>query len=239
MKNRGIQLGRNEPCPCGSGKRYMDCCLNTKYLMNYNYEGKAVMVDKNSNLENLKKILNFNRSLTKLKESKDTLSIDHGLNSLGKTYGILDKGIKDIIKFTPCKKGCSYCCHAKFEITKIEAEHIKRYIENYMDDNIIAKLKNNFNNSDSNQCVFLTDMGECIVYKARPVKCRTHFVFSNPKGCKADTSDKPLIYTDAILSLVENTVEKISGLITKDINEPATQPMMYWFMDDFKMNNTE
>lgn len=26
--NRGIKIGRNEPCPCGSGKKYKKCCLN-------------------------------------------------------------------------------------------------------------------------------------------------------------------------------------------------------------------
>ena len=23
------KIGRNDPCPCGSGKKYKDCCLNT------------------------------------------------------------------------------------------------------------------------------------------------------------------------------------------------------------------
>ncbi|MGB5834935.1 MAG: DUF1186 domain-containing protein [Thiohalocapsa sp.] len=25
---RGIKVGRNDPCPCGSGKKYKKCCLN-------------------------------------------------------------------------------------------------------------------------------------------------------------------------------------------------------------------
>jgi len=24
-----MKLGRNEPCPCGSGKKYKNCCLST------------------------------------------------------------------------------------------------------------------------------------------------------------------------------------------------------------------
>ena len=24
----GIEIGRNDPCPCGSGKKYKKCCLN-------------------------------------------------------------------------------------------------------------------------------------------------------------------------------------------------------------------
>ena len=26
--NKKIKVGRNEPCPCGSGKKYKKCCLN-------------------------------------------------------------------------------------------------------------------------------------------------------------------------------------------------------------------
>ncbi|MFZ4703348.1 MAG: SEC-C metal-binding domain-containing protein [Candidatus Methylumidiphilus sp.] len=24
---RGTKIGRNEPCPCGSGKKYKKCCM--------------------------------------------------------------------------------------------------------------------------------------------------------------------------------------------------------------------
>ena len=27
LKNPGSKLGRNEPCPCGSGKKYKKCCM--------------------------------------------------------------------------------------------------------------------------------------------------------------------------------------------------------------------
>ena len=26
IKNQGPQVGRNDPCPCGSGKKYKNCC---------------------------------------------------------------------------------------------------------------------------------------------------------------------------------------------------------------------
>jgi methionyl aminopeptidase len=28
LKNESIKIGRNEPCPCGSGKKYKKCCMN-------------------------------------------------------------------------------------------------------------------------------------------------------------------------------------------------------------------
>jgi len=30
LKNDAIKVGRNDPCPCGSGKKYKRCCLNSK-----------------------------------------------------------------------------------------------------------------------------------------------------------------------------------------------------------------
>jgi SEC-C motif len=27
-RDRQMKLGRNDPCPCGSGKKYNHCCLN-------------------------------------------------------------------------------------------------------------------------------------------------------------------------------------------------------------------
>ena len=32
------KTGRNEPCPCGSNKKYKHCCLATKRYENYIYE---------------------------------------------------------------------------------------------------------------------------------------------------------------------------------------------------------
>ena len=26
------KIGRNDPCPCGSGKKYKKCCLNRQYV---------------------------------------------------------------------------------------------------------------------------------------------------------------------------------------------------------------
>ena len=31
-----MKIGRNDPCPCGSGKKYKNCCLEN-YLESYNY----------------------------------------------------------------------------------------------------------------------------------------------------------------------------------------------------------
>ncbi len=30
MKNKSLKIGRNEPCPCGSGRKFKNCCRNQK-----------------------------------------------------------------------------------------------------------------------------------------------------------------------------------------------------------------
>ena len=29
IRNRGEKVGRNDPCPCGSGKKYKNCCMRS------------------------------------------------------------------------------------------------------------------------------------------------------------------------------------------------------------------
>ncbi|MFN5533520.1 MAG: SEC-C metal-binding domain-containing protein, partial [Planctomycetaceae bacterium] len=28
IRNRRERVGRNDPCPCGSGKKFKNCCMN-------------------------------------------------------------------------------------------------------------------------------------------------------------------------------------------------------------------
>jgi preprotein translocase subunit SecA len=30
IRNRGRKVGRNDPCPCGSGKKYKRCCMGKR-----------------------------------------------------------------------------------------------------------------------------------------------------------------------------------------------------------------
>lgn len=58
---RTIKVGRNEPCPCGSGKKYKDCCLSKgeKYLIKmYQKQGK---IEKPSVVKSLIKMLKLKK----------------------------------------------------------------------------------------------------------------------------------------------------------------------------------
>jgi hypothetical protein len=37
-KRQNKKIGRNDPCPCGSGKKYKKCCLDSRVYENYEVE---------------------------------------------------------------------------------------------------------------------------------------------------------------------------------------------------------
>ncbi len=40
MKNKSVKIGQNSPCPCGSGKKYKNCCRNKKIEVSIKEEYK-------------------------------------------------------------------------------------------------------------------------------------------------------------------------------------------------------
>ena len=40
MKNKSVKIGQNDPCPCGSGKKYKNCCRNKKIEVSIKEEYK-------------------------------------------------------------------------------------------------------------------------------------------------------------------------------------------------------
>jgi methionyl aminopeptidase len=38
MKTRNVKLGRNDPCPCGSGLKFKKCCLGKSVMPNRDIE---------------------------------------------------------------------------------------------------------------------------------------------------------------------------------------------------------
>ena len=40
MKHKSVKIGQNSPCPCGSGKKYKNCCRNKKIEVSIKEEYK-------------------------------------------------------------------------------------------------------------------------------------------------------------------------------------------------------
>lgn len=73
-----------------------------------------------------------------------------------------------------CRKGCYQCCKANLNISIIEKEYIEQTISKDLE--LLSKIKKNVErkNKDTKYCSFLGEQGECLIYNARPLICRSH-----------------------------------------------------------------
>lgn len=95
------------------------------------------------------------------------------LNKLDSLYLKMGKVEGYIQRFTPCKKGCSACCHYPVTVSEIEIKYIERNTKFRK-----AKRKNNdFKKTNGKPCVFLIN-NSCSIYHARPYACRRHAVLT-------------------------------------------------------------
>lgn len=231
MKQGAVQVGRNEPCPCGSRKRYMDCCLDTKYLITYNYKGQAVLIDKNKINSNLKKIITLDKSLNRFRgkaSNSALLEVDDAIDILKETYDIIDQSLKEVEKFSSCSKSCCACCNKQPITTWLEVEFIKRFLKGKLDYNEFEMyIQNIKDNRDNEVCPFLSESAECTIYEVRPFNCRTYLVFSDPQDC-SEEGKEVLRFSDAILDLASSTSKKVSLLSKNDDCKYVKKSIGFW-----------
>ena len=158
--------------------------------------------------------------------------------NIKKLYYDFDKVIRLSLNANPdlknkisCKKGCAGCCYQKILCTKNEALLIIGYIKKQQ-----LKFDKKFLNKqvsiddvdthdwwylpkEKRKCIFLDENNLCLIYKVRPIVCRTHFVISDSKLChEAKTKMVSCINFEdltvkAVLMLCSNTPgERINSL---------------------------
>lgn len=204
------QVGRNDPCPCGSGKKYKKCCISKDAELFYldNFQGQEIVFDDSfvkRDIIEIKQIFNDINSRMEF----DIVKGLKLLKEIYKKYGELHDRFSPI--FT-CSKGCSYCCYPNVTVMPIEAELIRNYVldhfnsdrqsmiinqineqkENYishvgfekMDPEIADKLQNEYL-SKQIPCPFLIDC-QCIIYAVRPFVCRAMATTAHSDKCKND-----------------------------------------------------
>lgn len=107
----------------------------------------------------------------------------HSGNSLTKLrslYEFMGELSEYVQKCSPCKKGCSHCCHIEVSISELEAEYIKK-IEGIKPTKAAVT-----GNTYGSPCPFLKK-GSCSIYKSRPFVCRRHVtVDDSPRWCHID-----------------------------------------------------
>ncbi len=245
------EVGRNNPCPCGSGKKYKKCCLGTaKEVAFTNYKGLEAFYPVQEARLAAGKLM---RWLVEV-DNKRSISVNNGLNILQKLYDLYDGVHNYFNAYYSCAKGCCYCCYPYVGTSLIESELAKRFINN----NFSSDTKNQLAASISRReneylslcemdskvakllqaeyyklkipCPFLSEERECIIYIARPFACRALTAYSDPKECKYDRVKKhfiPFGINEHAVKTVLKLSRKVFGSLTTIKHFPA------WFIDGF------
>lgn len=90
-----------------------------------------------------------------------------------RVYEFYDLAEHALSPFTPCKKGCSSCCHYNVSVTEDEAQLIERKSGKKR-----RKQIGPSRDYHGEPCPFLSASGECTIYNARPYSCRRHYALT-------------------------------------------------------------
>lgn len=113
---------------------------------------------------------------------KDAIEIVRGPGTQRVRYNklvkLVDKASVEIMPFTACRKGCSYCCSIAVMVTGMEAKRIGEVIkrkpakvEGVREPGDLEALQEKYFDVP---CTFLK-AGRCSIYEHRPLACRLHF----------------------------------------------------------------
>ncbi len=259
----GMLIGKNDLCPCGSGKKYKKCCDgDLEYLGTENYEGKQIVYNKTkieSSRERVKELLE--QLLDKETKKPLNISLENGLSLLKDVYLTFDDAIDEFKKYSPCDKGCWHCCCTIIETAVIEAENIRRYVNENFDENKVKKLSENIKSilkfqpsslqmsnerlkmdylKQSIPCPFLDSDNACSIYPVRPITCRKHIVFSSKDLC--ENGDRVCMYESSLINDSMINIAQISGnvyreMVMRGIRVPIAKPLPLWFADGFSSLN--
>jgi len=143
------------------------------------------------------------------------LSVESPLGQLEQLYTLMDDLYSFFSQYTPCRKGCCYCCYIEVSVSSLEAEYIERKT------GIKRVLNSGIREIRGTPCPFL-DNGTCSIYQYRPFVCRRHnALFDNPRWCNLDLYDR-YKFTQVRFSEVEKSYQLIlvtSGSSLMDIRQ--------------------
>jgi Fe-S-cluster containining protein len=258
MDNKIVRIRGNDPCPCGSGKRFLDCCVSKGHRYGLlEYGDKRVTFDLDEADNNVTDLLNycFNNIIVLHNKGGIKVDTDIALRHLRVIYELLDKIFQPFLRHSSCKKGCGECCHQLTWATAIEAEMIRRHIEKRFDHKNRLNLLSRIDETTSHDpgpivfgkrypddvlfkfhesrilCPFLSREDSCIVHESRPFECRKFIAFSHPRECK--TMGKIDTYEGAYFPYIYTALECLSTLVYQDLKYRKYLPS--WFVDELKL----
>ena len=116
----GIKIGRNDPCPCGSGKKYKKCC-GSKSQSDIDHNKETIYFDLNRKIAYKGKIGQKRESLCKRYIAWKKLAFKKIETMQLEQASKMGKAIS-------CHKGCSFCCMEYISASLVECEAIVYYL---------------------------------------------------------------------------------------------------------------
>jgi Fe-S-cluster containining protein len=182
----------------------------------------------------------FDQKLAGYEQQLRSMDVDYAYEvALAKIQIVMDEVTLGARPPISCKAGCGACCHQKVDLGTLEGEKIQKHLTDnrievdagHLAKQAAAMKSGSFQtlSYDERRCVFLGEDQNCMIYGARPLMCRRHFVQNDPAVCRTEDVSQLVMDvnpdTDAYLSayvtrnptmsLPEFIHESCSTLITK------------------------
>ncbi|APE04637.1 hypothetical protein BM528_01615 [Alteromonas sp. RW2A1] len=133
------------------------------------------------------------------------------MKKLNRLYELMDDLSKHVQMFTPCAKGCNYCCTYPVTLSDIEIQKIENVTGVNRKAIIVKQEREKFT-----PCPFLKS-GACSIYDARPFVCRRHVTMTETnEWCKPENAFE---YSFPLLSFTE--INKSYDLIRVESGNPS------------------
>jgi len=124
--DRNKKVGRNAPCPCGSGKKYKNCCGAV---------ADVIHLDKASNSIRFNAKIAYAGTIGRKREVFCRQYVEHKRKRIEVVSNQQIQEAQSRGKAISCHKGCCYCCDEVFSISIQEAEAIVYYL--YQHENVL------------------------------------------------------------------------------------------------------
>ena len=119
-----MKIGRNDPCPCGSGKKYKYCCGSSSSPV-------PVIGTKSRDYIALNRAIAYKGKIGKIREEFCIRFSDIQKKTIELIVKNLADKVADRGESITCHKGCSYCCSQFIGTTLEETEAIVYHLYNH------------------------------------------------------------------------------------------------------------
>lgn len=120
------KIGRNAPCPCGSGKKYKNCCGFVESLTHFSKAADSIRFTRQ---------ISYLGDIGARREAFCRSYLEHKRQMLELISKAQIQEAKDMGKTIACHKGCTICCDELISISLQEGEVIAYYL--YHDDRVL------------------------------------------------------------------------------------------------------